>query len=250
VVDTGQVVIRNDTVGFFDRISSDGAIIDLRGAIGWQVVPKLRLGAAFHVLSGTTENIFFRDFDSDRYAPLRRQDRVSFAGIGGSAGLMYLATPYLRFAGSVRINSDVKVKLNEETTFGQTRLPTELSAGVFFAVLPTLRLSSSAIYRTWSKSAEGLVAADAANAFDTFEIGTGLEFQGTGFPLRFGFRWAQLPYSPTAEQPREINLSFGSGLGLAQGRAAIEFAIERTMRDGGGASERAWVASFELRVVP
>ena len=249
VVDTGQVVIRGDTVGFFDQISSDGAIIDLRGAVGWQVMPKLRLGAAFHVLSGTTENIFFRDFDSEQYAPLRRQDRVSFAGFGGSAGFMYLATPFLRFGGSVRLNSDVKVKLSEEVTFGQTPLPTEVSGGVFLAVTPRLRLASTAIYRAWSTSAEGFVAPDAANAFDTFEIGSGLEFQAT-LPLRLGFRWAQLPYSPTDEQPHEINLSFGSGIQLAQGRAAIEFAIERTMRDGGGVTERAWVASFELRVVP
>lgn len=250
VVDTGRVEIRGDTVGYVENISSDGAVIDLRGAVAWEIDPKLRAGVAFHILSGTTENVFRRNFEGTDYAPLNRDDRVSFTGFGGSAGIVYLPEPYLRLAASVRINSDVSVKLTEDVTFGQTPLPTEVSGGVFFAPVPTIRFASTAIWRSWSNTAKGLLAPDAANAYDTWEIGSGVELQGPGnLPLRFGFRYAQLPYSP-AEQAREINLSFGSGFGFAQGRATLEFAIERAMRDGGGAEEKVWMLSFELRVVP
>jgi len=249
VVDTGRVEIRGDTVGYVENISSDGAIIDLRAAVGWQINPKLRAGAGLHVLSGTTENVFSRSFEGTEYAPLQRDDRVSFTGFGGSAGIMYLPEPYLRLGASVRINSDVKVKLTDDAIFGRTPLPTEVTGGVFFAPIPTLRLASTAIWRSWSKTAVGLTSG-AANAYDTWEIGSGVEVQGpSNLPLRLGFRYAQLPYSP-AEQAREINLSFGSGFSFAQGRATIEFAVERAMRDGGGVEERAWMLSFELRVVP
>ncbi len=250
VVDTGRVEIRGDTVLYVENISSDGAVIDLRGAVGWEINPKFRVGAAFHILSGTTENIFRRDFEGDEYAPFRRADRVSFSGVGGSAGIMYLPQPYLRFGASVRINSDVNVKLTEDVTFGKTPLPTEVSGGVFFAPIPTIRFASTAIWRSWSKSGEGFVLSDVATAYDTWEIGSGVEVQGPkNLPLRFGFRYAQLPFS-SAEQAREINLSFGSGVAFAQGRGAIEFAIERGDRSGGGAKEKVWMLSFELRVVP
>ncbi len=250
VVDTGRVEIRSDTVGYVENISSDGAVIDLRGAVAWEIDPKLRAGAAFHILSGTTENIFRRIFEGTDYAPLQRADRVSFTGFGGSAGIVYLPEPYLRLGASVRINSSVNVKLTEDVTIGKTPLPTEVSGGLFFAPIPTIRFASTAIWRSWSKTAEGSLAPDAANAYDTWEIGSGVELQGpSNLPLRFGFRYAQLPYSP-AEQAREINLSFGSGLGFAQGRATIEYAIERVLRDGGGVAERVWMFSFELRVVP
>ncbi len=69
-------------------------------------------------------------------------------------------------------------------------------------------------------------------------------------PIRLGFRYAQLPYSPTKQQPHEIDLALGSGLSFAAGRANFEFALERVFRDGGGASERAWQLSFGLLVAP
>ncbi len=251
VVDAGDVIISGDTVPYNEQISSDGAVIDLRGAVAWQALSTLRIGAAIHILSGTTENEFFRDFADSALAPLRREDRVSFNGVGGSVGVMWDAKPYLRLGASARFNGSMRVKLTEDVEFGRTDLPREFSGGVFFAPVPDLRVASTVIWRSWSRSRSGLAASTTLNAFDTFEVGNGLEILGiTGFPLRLGFRWAQLPYSPTAEQPREINLSFGTGIGLASGRTTIEFALERVMRDGGGAKERAWLVSFELRVTP
>jgi hypothetical protein len=90
--------------------------------------------------------------------------------------------------------------------------------------------------------------------FDTWEIGTGVELggpdAGSHFPLRLGFRYATLPFSPTAEQPREIDIAGGSAMTFARGRAVFEFAVERAIRDGGGASERAWQLFFGLTIRP
>jgi len=250
VEDTSTIVLRGDTLQAYDEMASDGAIVDLRGAVGWQVSRSLRLGFGLHLLTGSTENAFSRQFSDGAYASISREDVVSFNGVGFAGGIMWTPSQRWRFGGSLRYNTDLTGKL-DGTEIGRTRMPLETSAGVFFAPVPWFALTSTVMWRSWSRTKSHIAAPDFANAFDSWEIGTGAELIGRlPVPIRLGFRWAQLPYSSTSEQPREIDFAIGTGLPLAQGRASFDFALERAMRDGGGATERAWQMSFEFRVFP
>jgi hypothetical protein len=74
--------------------------------------------------------------------------------------------------------------------------------------------------------------------------------RGSGIPLRVGARYAQLPFSPSDEPASEYLLSAGTAMMFAGGRASLEATVERIMRDGAGAEERAWYLMFALTVTP
>ncbi len=252
VRDSGVVVVQGDTLRVLDQVRSDGGVVDLRGAVGWQLSSALRVGAAVHILSGVTENVFRRQFSDSAYAPFARSDRVTFTGVGGSAGIMLTPRPWVRLGGAARLSSDMTAKLASDEIAG-TKLPLEVSGGFFVAPAPSIRIASTTIWRSWSDAQADLPAG--ARAFDTWEVGSGVEFAGprfgrTALPLRLGFRWAQLPFSSSDEQATEMNMSAGSAISMGGGRATFEVALERVVRDGAGAKERAWQLTLELRLIP
>lgn len=254
VVTGDTIPIRGEPVAITDQLTSDGSVVDIRGAVAWRVDEGFSVGVGLHLLSGVTTNSFTREFANGSFASLRRRDKVSFTGVGVSLGINLTASERLRLGASARLNGDMKVGL-PDTEIGRTPLPKEIGAGIFFLPHRAVRVSSSVLWRSWSDSRSGLTSPNAVQAFDTWEIGMGVEIGGdgrgiVGIPIRLGFRYAQLPYSPTKQQPHEIDLALGSGLSFAAGRANIEFALERVFRDGGGASERAWQLSFGLLVAP
>ena len=116
-----------------------------------------------------------------------------------------------------------------------------------------MRWMTTARWRSWSR-AQDVVSAAGTSAFDTWEVGSGLEFgsarQGAKFPLRLGIRYAQLPFSPTTDQPTEWNYSIGTGAPFAANRAVIDVALQRFRRDGAGASERGWYVTVGITVTP
>jgi hypothetical protein len=106
------------------------------------------------------------------------------------------------------------------------------------------------VWRSWSRTADFVKTSADVRAFDTWVVGSGIELGGAATPLRLGFRFARLPYSPTDEQPREITLALGSGIRVAANRASVDFALERTLREGAGVTERVWQLSVALLLQP
>ena len=132
-------------------------------------------------------------------------------------------------------------------------LPVSLAGGVELAPAPPIRLAATLQWRSWSDARGDLLPGERAR--NTLEIGTGLELGGAAtatsrVPLRLGFRWAQLPFSPNREKPREIDLSIGTGLVFAGNRGLLDVAVERVFRDGAGVSERAWQVTVGMTVRP
>lgn len=122
------------------------------------------------------------------------------------------------------------------------------------AVTRRIKWSSTVTWKSWSDAADGLEAAGNGKAFDVLEVGSGLEIGGgaggSKLPIRLGVRYAQLPFSPTSDRPRELDFSFGTSLLIANDRGIIDFGLERLLRDGAGARERAWHISFGITVRP
>jgi hypothetical protein len=132
-------------------------------------------------------------------------------------------------------------------------LPVTVGAGVEYRLSPVVRIAATSSWRGWSSAAADLTATG-THVFDTFDSGLGLEIGrgrgGSPFPLRLGVRYATLAFSPTAEQPHELDVSGGTGLSLARDRAQLSAAVERAIRDGGGTAERAWQVTIGFQIRP
>lgn len=245
-----SVTIRDEFLAVEDRISSSGAVADIRGALAWRIVPRLSVGGAVHVLSGSLQLSSRRRFSNSVYFPLVANERVALSGYGLSAGVMLTASQSLSLAASVRSDTELRSKVDSVIT-GGVELPLSYAAGVFLAPHRAIRWSTTVERHLWSAAGPDLAAAGGANAFDTWTVGSGIELGGgSGAPLRVGGRYAQLPFSPVAEQPTEFVLSAGTAMVFAAGRATFEASVERVMRNGANAEERAWHFMFALTVMP
>jgi len=266
---TDSVVVRGDSIGVTDESRSDGAITDLRGAIAYRLSSTFSVGVAMHVLGGSARLSTRRVFSTSRYITLLDQDEVSYSGLGLSAGVVATVDPRLVLSLAVRNDGWLESR-SDSTTIGEFDLPWSYAVGLNVAPIPAIRISSTVERQYWSTMRDGLAAVGSGVAFDTWDVGAGLEIGGAwglaGLPLLFGFRYAQLPFGPCPneddcrlvastpdlhpEQPTEIGLSGGTSIVLAAGRVMFDFSAERILRDGAGAEERAWYLSFALTVRP
>lgn len=248
-----SVVIRGASIGVTDEFKSDGAVTDLRGALAYRLSPKFSVGAAIHVLGGSSRLSTRRVFSTSSYITLLDQDEISYSGMGISAGVVATLDP--RFIVSVAVRNDGALESRSDSiVVGKLDLPWSYVGGLNVAPVPSLRLSTTVIRQHWSTMRSGLVAEGGATAFDTWDFGAGLEINRVpilvGLPLLLGFRYAQLPFGPNEQQPRELGFSGGTSLVLSGGRVMFDAAIERILRDGGGAEERSWFLSFAFTVRP
>lgn len=248
LVDTIQ--LRGEDVQVTDRMSSEGGSSDLRFAVGWQAGRRLKVGAAFHVISGSAKLLLRREFSDSAYQAFIRANDERLEGFGASVGVIW--TPSGRLALGLAARSDTKASLKVDSVpSGEIDLPVSLVGGVQVTPHRAVRWSTTAIWRSWSSAGATLTV----SAFDTWEIGSGIELggsesQASRVPVRLGVRYATLPFSPTGEQPHELDLSVGSGIVFANRRGTMDVALERVVRDGGGAHEQAWQLSLMMTVRP
>ena len=117
---------------------------------------------------------------------------------------------------------------------------------------PQMQWGISGDWTSWSR-AEGHLDPETRGVFDSWGVGTGVQFLALGgvLPVRLGARYGTLPFSPSAtEQPIEFILSGGVGTRIARGRLAVDFSVERLIREGANASERAWHLLVGITVRP
>jgi long-subunit fatty acid transport protein len=160
----------------------------------------------------------------------------------------------LRLAASFRSDTDIEETV-DSVPVADVDLPVTLTGGILLAPHPALRWSATVSWRSWSDASASVGQNGGNTAFDTWEVGSGLEFGGSDagasrFPLRVGVRYAQLPFSPTDDRPEEWVVAAGSAIQFASNRALLEATLERIFRNGGGARERVWQISVGLRLVP
>lgn len=240
--------LRGEAVPAHDRLRSRGAITDVRGALAWTVSPRVFVGAGVHLLGGAARVNVTRSFDDPRYATLQQRLTETFQGVGVSAGAVLVPASAVRLGASVR--KDGPLDLNRNGAFVRSwQLPTTVSGGIMVFPDPRVRLAATGVWRSWSETG-GAVGDD--RAFDTWSAGAGLEVSDLigRLPIRVGARYETLPFSPTDEQPHDLTLAFGTGLRFASDRALIDVGLERSTREGGGVTERAWGVSAALVIVP
>jgi hypothetical protein len=250
ITTTDTVTLRGAPIEVSDDIASAGGVIDIRAAVAARTSAGVQLGLGLHLLSGSSKMTTTRRFSDSTFRSFGEFVDAEYTGLGVSAGVLATAAPGLRVAAAARINSRLERSVAGAVA-DRISLPLTLSAGAELAPSPAMRLALSGAWRSWGGAADDIAA---GQAFNTWEAGAGFEAGGTSggprLPLRLGVRYATLPFSPTAEQPHELNFSAGTALDVAAGRVRMDITIERAMRDGGGISERAWELAVGFQMVP
>jgi hypothetical protein len=250
---TGTEVLRGDTVAISDKVASDGAVTDVRGALAARPFPFLKVGAALHLLGGSSRLDVQRTFSDSSYVSYSESNHVVFSGVGVSAGVVLRPLRSLELAGAARVNGRLSSQLGNQN-LGSVQLPVALTGGLRLLIPRAgVSWSGTATWSSWSRAQPDLVAP--TQAFDTWDLSSGIELHdrdtgARGLPIRVGVRYRQLPFSNLATQPTELVFSAGTGLVLAHGRAEIDIAGEHVQRTGGGATEHGWQIAAGILVLP
>jgi hypothetical protein len=268
----GSEIFSADTVSVRDQISAAGALAQVRISASYQLNPSVSLGLAGGVYTGGLERQVTRTFpdsavDLVPFSTLRAWDyRAPFLGLG-----FLVDFANTRVSSSVTWSGELEARPREQTTTTYTYdLPLRVAVGASSLISSRLLGTASAQWSNWSDSGNYAAAGSpqevVITARPTWEVGGGLEWEEIRtatrvFPLRLGFRFAQLPfYVPGDEPAKELAGSLGLGLRLAGDDfgplAVADIAVERGQRTGwqsgsqgttpDGLTENFWRLSFSV----
>lgn len=250
--------IAGQTVTVTETTRILGAINDVRLAVGYAVSSRIQLGVAGHVYPGQNRVFFDQQFpDSLSFNPVSQISTLGFTGFAASAGLIVRPSRIIGIAVSARKGMSVEAK-SGDSVVSEASIPDRFGAGVSYQGIPGSSIAAFVSRDMWS-SMNGLGAAGAAQAVDTWSGGLGLETLGPRIVqrqtvIRLGARYRTLPYLASGSEVNE--LAFGGGLGAQffRNRATFDLSFERASRKPDvstvDASERAYTLSVGLRVRP
>jgi len=236
-----SLLLRGTMRPYVDELSSDGGVTDLRFAAALRVSARFALGAAVHVLSGSTRETAGRTFDDTTYHAIRQNDETRYDGLGISGSLLVDPLPALRLSLFARSDNRLRARLGDVVT-AETNLPNTFGAGLRWAPSPSVRLAGTVGRRTWADAGAG--------AFNTVSWSAGLEVDAGFAPFRVGARGGQLPFGAGPTAPTEVGFAAGTGRAFARGRALVDVGLEHLRRTGAGLSERVWTFLLGFSVRP
>jgi hypothetical protein len=232
-----------------------GAISDLRLAFGYAPNQKFQFGLGVHAYTGQNRVFFTQTFpDSLKFASLRQVSTLGFRGYAGSAGLLVRPSRNFGFAFSARKGAKIEAR-NADSAVAKANIPDRFGFAVAYEGIPGSSISAHVSKEMWS-SLNGL---STAQAVDAVESGFGVESLGPRFiqrqtVLRLGVRYRTLPYLAAGAEVKELSFAGGAGMQFFRNRAAFDVTLERAGRkvkeSDIGATERAYILSFGLRVRP
>ena len=230
-------VIGGDTVRFNSTITSDGALNDIRFAVGYAAAPWMHLGLGLHAMSGRDVVTHARTFeDTLRFGNTKDPRTNSYIGNALSAGVTVFQDKLGSLALSWRRGGHLEQRV-VDTLVGAGRVPDRLGASASYDGFGGLTLVARTALEKWSSLVS--LGSSTGPARDSWDSSIGAESSGGqfgGIPLQFrlGARWRNLPFPATGDsRVREGTLAAGMGLALAQGRALLDFGVLRASRSAG-----------------
>ncbi|WP_353266701.1 hypothetical protein [Gemmatimonas sp.] len=252
---TGSAVIDGRTLPTSEVLTMRGAIGDIRGAVGWQINPKFRVGLGGHIFTGDNTAARERTFaDTLRFGSTLDSSKVTYIGtaisIGGEAQLFKGVSATL----SYRVGNGLDARIRD-TTRASGSVPARLGGALRYDGIPGSVFTVGFEQVKWSDmqgmSSSRTIAHDAQNVYAGAEV-AGPRLRGYPVMVRAGYARNQLPFSISAEQVKETR--FGGGVGIPIGRdaASIDFSIQRANRvlNGSLAKESAWLFGAGIQIRP
>src|SRR5262245_30305912 len=224
-----------------DELTSDGGVTDARLFLARRF-GRLALGAAYHLLTGSTRVEAVRRFtDTSTYRGVTQTDEIAYHGAGFSASAL-LSISHLWLSGFWRSDTRLTSEL-QHATIAVNDLPRAYGGAIRIQPAPDVNFAASVIRRTWASASD-------SNAYNTTSWSAGGDLRIGGVPLRVGARGGDLPFGPGGKAPRELVVAAGSALTVSQGRAVIDFGAERLRRTTTGVTETGWTFLVGLTLRP
>ncbi|MEO8449089.1 MAG: hypothetical protein ABI647_04820 [Gemmatimonadota bacterium] len=251
-----SITLGGSRMAVFDTLSSKGGLSDLRGAVAWRATSSLTFGLGLHVITGTNRITNRRVFGDSTFVTATETSDLSYLGLGADLGVMLRVGSKLALSGLARTDGHLNID-RDSTRIGATDLPNTFGFGARFQPSPRLGLAAYGVRKGWSAADPDIKDQGGIAALDSYDVGAGVELvrnpkQPASRPLRFGVRYATLPFPVVAgKQAHEFGLSAGTGVRFTAGRGGIDVAVEQIWRsDGGTFSERATVITLGLSIRP
>ncbi len=248
-----SLLVGGDWVQSTIRTSSDGAIGDVRLALGYVAHRRLQVGVGLHGFSGANRVTFVRTFpDTSGVGSIAQSSSIGYSGRAVSAGIVAVPVDGFVLAASARFGGTITAD-QAGTAVGEGTVPSRI--GVGFSWLAARGISVNGRFdRTQWTDIDPLGSAEVVT-FDADEFGLGVELlgppvSGVNSVLRLGVRDRGLPFGVNGSQVSERAYSGGLGIPFARGRAQFDAALERAKREGAGATERSWVISLGIGIRP
>lgn len=257
----GSVQLSGEDVDILDRFTSDGGISAARLGWGQRLGADLAVGATVGYHIGDVRRSFTRSFDTlavgSQVSAFTQTGRWGYSGPTASVGFLWDVVEIVRVGGNLVWSGTLEGEAEggDAVEGREIDLPLRLQAGASAVLAPDLSLSAGLSYADWSDTGMGLASGVAAGT--VWSMGAGIEWEGPrlrgrDFPIRLGYRRADLPFSLEGSDATESVVSAGLGITLAQTEefplARIEAALERGTREDDILSETFWRASLSLRV--
>jgi hypothetical protein len=246
--------VGGDSALFNERFTTDGAINDVRAAVGIVVLPTLSIGVAGHVLTGQNQLTAARTFTDTSFASFTQLSTLSYTGHSFTGGIAWRPLASLSVAASGDIGGTMH-SFRNDTTLTSARVPKRIGFGTMFGGVSGLVLSANAEWHGWS-SLNGLAESD-IKAVDGWDWGVGAEVRapslfGQEIPVRLGYRHRILPFQANLADVHETDYSLGFGIPVSRGRSRVDLSFTRANRTASlpDVSEHAWIMSFGFLIRP
>lgn len=236
-----SVALRGQMEPYNDEHKSYGNIGDIRLALAGRPFKPLAVGGALHLITGSTqEEVRRRWDDSVTYRNTFELEDVQYNGLGASLSAILDVSRSLRVAGWGRLDSRLTTKARGQAV-DSTDLPVQVAGALEWHPRGALRVAAAVRWAGWSVAPGG---------HDTFGWSIGAEAGSPSLPVRLGVRRDLMAFGPGPDAPTEVGLTAGLARRFSDGRARLEFAIERIIRSGPGLDERLWTLDVGLVVRP
>jgi hypothetical protein len=247
-----------------DFVRATGGISQARVGMAYSITPRVAVGAAAGLYTGTLARDMTRIFpESPTLAPFTTTYVWEYGGPFGALGVRWDPDPAMRVAASLTLGGELRARgIVGEAEDVDFAMPNRLNVGASGLISPTL-LVAAGVERAMQRGGSG--HEDGTAARDTWRAGGGLEstaarLRGRVMPIRLGGQWAQLPWHGADEEPPS-EWSAGMGLGLVLAGddfgplAQVDAGFERGGRSGlatasfaDGLQENFWRFTFSVSV--
>lgn len=272
-----EVELGGRMVQAVDLHTSEGAIAQARLGVAYRLDPTLSVGAAVGLYTGELRRSLSRTFPDTAQGEVRDFSLRSRWGYGAPlavVGVRWDPVPVARVGAAVTWSGELEAEGRDDTPGHRFALPLRLDVGASALLAPRLSVSMGGGWANWGGAAEGFDIGPPRSTDDlrtlaarnTWNLGGGLEWTGARteartFPVRTGFNYAKLPFTPggasTASEDAPIEWSAALGLGMrtrgeeAAASAMVDATLERGSLSGstgtvGELSESFWRLTVSL----
>lgn len=250
----GQPVVARDS------FEQDGGVSMLSLGFARRVAGETAIGISLGRYAGKLDRVLVRSTIADQgpvVQPYVSDGSWSYRGYFVTAGVATRFAELVNVSASATWSGDLEAEASETTVSGSGSydVPLQLRVGASASLAPGLLLSAAATRSNWSSVEDQLNGGIATQA--GLAYGFGLELGrfrliGRQAPLRLGWRHADLPFSPEAEEGSEQAFVGGLGLTLNQTGefvlATVDVGVERGSRSAGSLTEDFWRATLSVQL--